>query len=264
MAKAYLTIDDSPSTRMDDLVDFLSSKNIPALFFCRGDELEKNPVAVIRAIQQGMVIGNHGYSHARASQISVQDMIDEIDRTQKLIDNIYDMANFEKPGNFFRFPHMDRGCGSQILDFEAFDIKERNIVKAIFTEGLNTISNKKLSDDEIKKKNDLQKFLKDRGYKTPFPDVNLPWYKNSAEIQNAADCFFTFSSADWMLTQRHLGKWRYQSYDDLSQKITADQWLLKQNNTSIILMHDQSEIMDTVLDLLTFLDRCDLEFLEIK
>ena len=39
MSKAYLTIDDSPSARTDDLTDALVARKIPALLFCRGDQI---------------------------------------------------------------------------------------------------------------------------------------------------------------------------------------------------------------------------------
>lgn len=261
--KAYLTIDDSPSTRMDDLTDYLSRHNIPALFFCRGDLLEQNPVAVIRAIQNGFLIGNHTYSHIRASKASFEQIVEEIEKTEALIDQMYSVANTPKPGQYFRFPHLDRGCGSQVLDFEAMDVKDRTYVKSVYTEGLNVISNAKPKPEALEKKAKLQEYLQTRGYTAPFPKTNLPWYSKSPEIKAAADCLFTYSSADWMLTQRHLGKWRYKSIEDLRAKIDNDQWILKDSSTSIILMHDQAEILDNVLLLLDHLRRRDVEFLEM-
>lgn len=262
--KAYLTIDDSPSIRMDDLTDYLYRHEIPALFFCRGDLIEKNPIAVIRAIQQGFLIGNHTYSHIRASQASFEEIVEEIEKTETLIDKMYDVAHVEKPGLYFRFPHLDRGCGSQILDFEAMDVKERTYVKSIFTEGLNVISNKRPTAEAIEKKERLQEYLKSHGYTAPFPDANLPWYKNNKEIQEAADCLFTYSSADWMLTQRHIGKWRYKSIEDLRAKIDNDQWVLKDGGVNIVLVHDQAEITDSVLLILDHMRKRDIEFLEMK
>jgi len=49
----YLTIDDSPSARTDDLVAFLTSRDIPALLFVRGDNMEQYPRAIARA--QGII-----------------------------------------------------------------------------------------------------------------------------------------------------------------------------------------------------------------
>ena len=56
---AYLIIDDGPSKDMKKKVDFLVSKKIPAIWFCRGDYLEKRPEAAVYAIKKGHIIGNH-------------------------------------------------------------------------------------------------------------------------------------------------------------------------------------------------------------
>jgi peptidoglycan/xylan/chitin deacetylase (PgdA/CDA1 family) len=63
MHEIYLTIDDTPSPLTDDLVDGLVARGVPALLFCRGDFLDASPDAAYRAIDKGMVLGNHGYEH---------------------------------------------------------------------------------------------------------------------------------------------------------------------------------------------------------
>lgn len=259
-AKAYLTIDDSPSTRMDDMVDMFEKKGIPALFFCRGDRLQEYTGPAIRAAERGLVLGNHAYSHMRFSDLSVDDMIAEIEQTENLIDQIYAIANVDKPGQYFRFPHLDRGCGSVVVDYDAFDFKIKNQVKAIFTEGLNVISAAKPSAKALEKKEQLQEYLKSAGYSAPFSKVNLDWYQNP-ECLNAADCLFTFSTADWMLSQRHQGRWRYKTMEDLMDKINYDPWLMKDGNVGIVLAHDQAEIIDTTMELIEFMLRSGLQFL---
>ncbi len=255
MARAYLTIDDSPSSRMDDLIDAFVEKEIPALFFCRGDLLEKNPIMALKAVERGFVLGNHAYSHERASNENYEDFVDQIEKTERLIDNVYSMAGIEKPGQYFRFPHLDRGCGSWIMDFEAFDVKQRTLVKSIFTEGLNVVSAKQPDDAAREKMQKLQEYLKEGGYSVPFKGVNIDWYKDK-QVQAANDCLFTYSTADWMVTQRHLGKWRYQSLDDLKNKIDYDQRLVDKKSVSVVLAHDQAEIIDTTLALIDhMLDR---------
>ncbi|MBP9050968.1 MAG: polysaccharide deacetylase family protein, partial [Alphaproteobacteria bacterium] len=59
MKFAYLTIDDSPSPHTDSLTDFLVERGVPAVLFCVGERIEANPSPIIRAIEKGMVIGNH-------------------------------------------------------------------------------------------------------------------------------------------------------------------------------------------------------------
>lgn len=260
MPKAYLTIDDSPSMRMDDLVDAFAQRAVPALFFCRGDYLEKNPIAAVRAVERGFVLGNHGFSHVRAADAPYEKIIAEIEKTERLIDNIYNTAGMDKPGQYFRFPHLDRGCGSWILDYEALDIKIRNKLRALFTEGLNTISMKTPDAAALEKKERLQSYLKENGYSVPFTEANIAWLK-TPEIAGAQDCLFTYSTSDWMVTQRHIEKWRYKSLQDLKDKIDHDEWLIHQDSVSIVLAHDQAEIIDVTLELVDHMIARGVEFL---
>ena len=53
---AYLTIDDSPSSTFIRKIDYLSDQNIPAVFFCIGNLMEKYSNEIIEAIHKGFVI----------------------------------------------------------------------------------------------------------------------------------------------------------------------------------------------------------------
>ena len=263
-SKAYLTIDDSPSTRTDDLVCFLKQKKVPALFFCRGEFLEQNLVMAVRIIQGGFHLANHAFSHRRASDLSTEEMIDEIEKTEALIDRAYDLAYEKRPAQrYFRFPHMDRGCGGWIVDYDGFQGNDLKDVKTCLTEGLNVISMQRPNSEFEAKKRHIQKYLKEAGYTVPFSGVTHSWY-NNPEIQEARDCLFTFSTCDWMVTQRHLGKWRYKSPDDLKQKIDLDRWLNKENSVHIVLAHDQAEIVDVTIGLVDHMLEKGIQFLEIS
>ena len=63
MIKAILTIDDIASSNTPALVDYLVFRGIKALMFAEGAHIEKYPDNVIYALQHGMVVGNHSYSH---------------------------------------------------------------------------------------------------------------------------------------------------------------------------------------------------------
>ena len=83
--KLYLTIDDSPSMHMDKKVAFLKSKNIPAIFYARGEYIKKYPEQIVNAIKNGFLIGNHSYTHPYFSEIRIEECFDEILKTEKLI-----------------------------------------------------------------------------------------------------------------------------------------------------------------------------------
>ena len=45
-----------------------------------------NPGPIVSAIQKGFVIGNHLYSHQRSSELDFTTIIEEIQRTETMID----------------------------------------------------------------------------------------------------------------------------------------------------------------------------------
>jgi len=113
---AYLTIDDCPSIDMKRKVNFLLEKRIPAIWFCRGELLEKRQQVVIYAIRKGFVIGNHSYDHPHFSEIPLEECFRQIKVTDELIEAVYEKAGIERPAKVFRFPWGDKGGG--------FDVKK--------------------------------------------------------------------------------------------------------------------------------------------
>ncbi len=115
----YLTIDDSPSMHMDEKVNFLIEQKIPAVFFCRGEFIQKHIDKVVRAIQHGFLIGNHSYSHPYFSAISLEECFDEILKTEELIEKCYLKANINRQKKVIRLPFGDRGGNKEheIQDF---------------------------------------------------------------------------------------------------------------------------------------------------
>lgn len=262
--QAYLTIDDSPSGKTNEMTDYLLERNIPALLFVRGDALDENPEPVIKAIQDGFVIGNHNYSHTRASQMTYMDCVAEIEKTDELIDDAYRDAGISRPAKYFRFPHMDRGCGGWVVDYDAYpDHKEKLL--SLFADGLN-VSLDKPNQADIDKKWALQNYLRREGFISAFADVQFPWYQDT-EMAEATDAMFTYSTSDWMLNQRHLEKdWPYKTVDDLNHKFDQEVLSGKSNDKGphIILAHDQAEISHKTLALIQHMLNKGVEFLPIK
>jgi len=260
--EAYLTIDDSPSTRTDDILTYLNERGIQALFFCRGDLLEENPVMAAKIVEAGHVLGNHAFHHRRASKISYEEMVTEIEKTESLIEQVYTMALRERPGKYFRFPHLDRGCGGQVIDFDKLPQEDKKVATATFTEGLNVI-NMSATKAATEKKEKLQAYLKERGFTVPFKDVSPSWYRCD-EIEQAADCLFTFSNCDWMLSRKHQGKWRFKTLEDLKAKVQSDPNLKPAESVNVILAHDQAEIIDVSLATIDWMLENEIRFREIE
>ena len=249
MKNLYLTIDDSPSPFTDEMIDYLEENRIPAVLFVRGAFLSDNPKPIIRAIEKGFVIGNHLFSHERCSEMDFVKIVEEIERTETMIDAAYVVAGRERTHRLIRFPHMDRGCGAQIVEYEKYT-EYKNILEDIFLDGLN-VQSKRPSPEMLALKHKLQIFLEREGFSQPFEGVSHPFFENT-EMESAKDCMFTYSTADWMLTDRHKGKWRYKTIDDLINKIDNAPHLKDDNSADIVVMHDDREnilgVMKEILD----------------
>ncbi len=103
--KVILTIDDGPSERCGELIEFLSSKRIGAVLFCRGDCLKQRPKDAVKAIDAGFIIGNHSFTHADFDSLSESEARDEITKTHEIINEIYRKAGVKRPAAWFRFPY---------------------------------------------------------------------------------------------------------------------------------------------------------------
>src|SRR5688572_29155055 len=120
MKTAYMTIDDSPTKHTDQLTDFLLARDIPAVLFCIGsaytdlgiqcEGMEQLPEPIVRAIKKGFVVGNHTYTHRRSSELSYDEVIAEIEKTERIIDDLYKKAGKSRTHKLLRFPHIDRGA----------------------------------------------------------------------------------------------------------------------------------------------------------
>ena len=111
-----LTIDDGPSEKAGELLDYLMSKQIGAILFCRGDHLQAREELAVRAIHDGHIIGNHSYDHPHFSTLSKEQARVQIARTDELIDQIYLKSGVQRPAKYFRFPHGDGGANNEAIE----------------------------------------------------------------------------------------------------------------------------------------------------
>lgn len=267
MPEAYLTIDDSPSLHTDKLTDFLVERGVPAILFVRGAFMEEGDgfQKIVRAIQKGMVIGNHSYAHDRTSVAGFESQTAQISRTQVLIEEAYKAAGEALPSRYIRFPHMDRGMGGWIIDLDTVPDEYRAYVENLFWDGLRVETTARPSEELFDLKRKVQEWLKQEGFqKLPTPGVTHPWFVKS-EMADAIDAMYTFSTSDWMLTPRHKGNWHYKTIEDLKRKIDEDIWLQKNDSAHIILAHDDREdSLEITTSLIDYFLEQDFDFLPIK
>ena len=260
MSKLYLTLDDGPSPKFKALIDFLDERSIPAIFFNRGDAMEERPEAVIYGIKKGYVMANHAYSHQKFSSLSLEEAYHEISRTEVLLDDLYDQAGVPREGKYFRFPYMDRGMGSSLIETDNFSDMCLRGHEHLITSGLG--HELVYPDDKlIQKKQALQKYLSEQGFTNiPAENVTIPWYVE-AGFENEIDSLCTFSTSDWVLTERNIGRYGLNNLKDLTDLIDNDEDLKRKDSNHIILAHDQEEMHDTIIKLIDHFLEKDFQFL---
>lgn len=269
---AYLTIDDSPTHETDAMVDFLVARDIPATLFCIGgaykdmhiecEGIEQNPGPILRAIEKGFLIGNHTYTHRRSSELEFEEIVADIEKTESLIDGLYRQAGKARPAKLMRFPHIDRGAGGWVVDYDAAGPHKAALME-LFGSGLN-ITLAPPTQAQVDKKQKIQDYLKREGFVTDiYSGVTFPWYQG--EMRASRDLLYTFSTSDWMLNPdlaRYAQPWAYKSLGALKAKIDDDPWLGEAGSTHIILAHDHNRLtMDVTAPLIAHMQDSGIRFI---
>lgn len=82
----YLTFDDGPHPdHTPALLDLLAEHGAKASFFLVGREVERHDALARRIASEGHTLGNHSYSHPRFEALTLDEQLEEIERTQRLL-----------------------------------------------------------------------------------------------------------------------------------------------------------------------------------
>lgn len=109
MNTVLLTIDDVSSCNTPAIVDELCTRNITAIMFAVGMNVERFYDEAVYAVRKGMIVGNHSYSHVAFSAITLEECIAEIEKCEAVLDRLYRDAGVERKHRPFRFPYGDKG-----------------------------------------------------------------------------------------------------------------------------------------------------------
>lgn len=154
-----------------ELIDILDGYNIKATFFVTGSWAEKHPDLIQLIVSHGHEIGNHSYSHPDFTQISRVEMINEVTKTDQVL-----QSQVGYHSNLFRLPY---GASNQSVLSTLGEL-------GYFVIGWSTDSldwKENISAEEILYR--IKRYHQDGGiilfhvggYQTPFvlPDV-IEWY----------------------------------------------------------------------------------------
>lgn len=104
-----LTFDDGPHpVYTEEILNVLDQAGVKASFFMMGKEAELYPDVVKKVSEAGHLIGNHTYTHANVCQISAGETIEEITKTNNILEGLTG-----KRPQFFRPPF---GCKNESLE----------------------------------------------------------------------------------------------------------------------------------------------------
>jgi len=82
-----LTFDDGPNARWTPkILDILKQKNAPATFFVIGEHMQERPDLVAREVKQGLLVGNHSYTHPNFMYVPPPEIGLELNATQRLFE----------------------------------------------------------------------------------------------------------------------------------------------------------------------------------
>lgn len=202
MNTALLTIDDFSSKNTPAIVDYLKEKGIKIIFFAEGRKVEQFYEEAKYALKNGMVIGNHSYSHPHFSEITLEEAIAEIEKCELILNKLYADCGVERVWRPFRFPFGDKG-------------------------GAN--------------KEALQKYFKEKGFhKVDDTQFDYPWWKENG-LNTDIDTFWTFDFGEYMIRpgSDYTKESVWERMHDKNPKSGAV--LFAENNHHILLLHSHDE-----------------------
>ncbi len=97
-----------------EILKYLTEHKIKAVFFWVGSRLEvalrdyNYRSQMINLVRKGFIVGNHCFTHQPIFNLNAGEIISEIERTDKLIEELYRSAGVLRPIKLLRFPYRSR------------------------------------------------------------------------------------------------------------------------------------------------------------
>ena len=202
MNSALLTIDDIASKNTPAIVDYLNEKRIKAILFATGQNVERYYEEALYAVKNGMIVGNHSYSHPAFSSLSMKECMEEIEKCEIVLERLYKDRGVERVFRPFRFPYGNKGGDN---------------------------------------KNALQKYLKEKGFqKVDDTHITYPWWRENS-LDTDIDTFWTFDFEEYKIRQgsEFTKESVWKKMHDTNPESGAV--LFAENNRHILLLHAHDE-----------------------
>ena len=202
MNSALLTIDDIASKNTPAIVDYLNEKRIKAILFATGQNVERYYEEALYAVKNGMIVGNHSYSHPAFSSLSMKECMEEIEKCEIVLERLYKDSGVERVFRPFRFPYGNKGGDN---------------------------------------KNALQKYLKEKGFqKVDVTHITYPWWRENS-LDTDIDTFWTFDFEEYKIRQgsEFTKESVWKKMHDTNPESGAV--LFAENNRHILLLHAHDE-----------------------
>ena len=202
MNSALLTIDDIASKNTPAIVDYLNEKRIKAILFATGQNVERYYEEALYAVKNGMIVGNHSYSHPAFSSLSMKECMEEIEKCEIVLERLYKDSGVERVFRPFRFPYGNKGGDN---------------------------------------KNALQKYLKEKGFqKVDDTHITYPWWRENS-LDTDIDTFWTFDFEEYKIRQgsEFTKESVWKKMHDTNPELGAV--LFAENNRHILLLHAHDE-----------------------
>ena len=78
-----LTFDDGPSKYTEEILEILNKNQVNATFFVVGNKIDRYQEILRKSVEDGNELGNHSYNHQWLSRLSTSELMNQIDKTQK-------------------------------------------------------------------------------------------------------------------------------------------------------------------------------------
>jgi peptidoglycan/xylan/chitin deacetylase (PgdA/CDA1 family) len=95
----YLTFDDGPDpVNTISVINTLNEYNVSATFFFTGENMQRHPDIVQKTYDFGFTIGTHSYNHPRYTDLSMVEIIDDMNKTNDILESIIgSRSSFMRP-----------------------------------------------------------------------------------------------------------------------------------------------------------------------